>query len=64
LSRYPRVLGWQDAATLGTAFQALGDLVERVPVFEATVPWGPPFAEGVLEGLLAAVEAPVLQPLD
>lgn len=64
LSRYPRVLGWQDTASMAAAFQALGDLVERVPVYEATVPWGPPFAEGVLEGLLEAVEAPVLQPLD
>lgn len=64
LSRYPRVLGWQDAASMAEAFQALGDLVERVPVYEAAVPWGPPFADGVLEGLLRAVEAPVLQPLD
>jgi hypothetical protein len=64
LSRYPRVLGWQDPASMGDAFQALGDLVERVPVYEAAVPWGPPFADGVLEGLLAAVDAPVLQPLD
>ncbi len=55
LSRYPRVLGWTDADSLGAAFQSLADLVERVPVFEATIPWGPPFADGVLSGLLAAV---------
>ncbi|MGB3438075.1 MAG: hypothetical protein WBA97_04905 [Actinophytocola sp.] len=59
LSRYPRVLGWQDAASMAATFQGLGDLVERVPVFEATIPWGPPFDDGVLEGLLTA-----LQPLD
>ncbi|MBB4906284.1 hypothetical protein [Actinophytocola algeriensis] len=59
LSRYPRVLGWSDAASMATTFQGLGDLVERVPVFEAAIPWGPPFADGVLADLLAA-----LQPLD
>jgi hypothetical protein len=59
LSRYPRVLGWSDAASMAASFQGLGDLVERVPVFEAAIPWGPPFADGVLEDLLAA-----LQPLD
>lgn len=59
LSRYPRVLGWQDTASMAASFQGLGDLVERVPVFEARIPWGPPFADGVLEDLLAA-----LQPLN
>ncbi|MFC4858687.1 hypothetical protein [Actinophytocola glycyrrhizae] len=59
LSRYPRVLGWRDAASMAATFQGLGDLVERVPVFEATIPWGPPFEEGVLADLLAA-----LHPLD
>lgn len=52
LSSYPRVLGWTDQATMAAAFQALGDLVERVPVVEAIIPWGPPFAPGVLEDLL------------
>ena len=53
LSSYPRVLGWTDTTTMAAAFQALGDLVERVPVFEAKIPWGPPFPEDVLDGLLA-----------
>lgn len=57
LSRYPRVLGWSDAETTASAFQALADLVERVPVFEATIPWGLPFADGVLTDLLDAVLA-------
>lgn len=55
LSQFPRVMGWRDPASMAYAFQALADLVERVPVFEATVPWGPPFRPGVLSGLLAAV---------
>lgn len=59
LSRYPRVLGWRDQASMAATFQGLADLVERTPVFEATIPWGPPFADGVLADLLTA-----LQPLD
>lgn len=59
LSSYPRVLGWHDPATMATSFQALGDLVERVPVFEAAIPWGLPFAPGVLDTLLTAVTDPV-----
>lgn len=55
LSSYPRVLGWHDPATMATSFQGLGDLVERIPVFEAMIPWGLPFAPGVLDTLLAAV---------
>jgi HPr Serine kinase C-terminal domain len=55
LSSYPRVLGWHDPATMAASFQALGDLVERVPVFEAAIPWGLPFAPEVLDILLAAV---------
>jgi hypothetical protein len=64
LSRYPRVLGWSDTHSMAAAFQALGDLVEHVPVFEATIPWGPPFADGVLAGLLDAVVTPALQSVD
>jgi hypothetical protein len=47
ISGYPRVLGWTDPKSMATAFQLLGDLVERVPVIEATIPWGPPFAPGI-----------------
>ena len=55
MCQFPRVLGWTDPASMSFTFQALGDLVESVPVFEATVPWGPPFRREVLSGLLEAV---------
>ncbi len=55
LSHYPRVLGWTDPASTAHTFQALADLAERVPVFEAAIPWGPPFADGVLRDLLRTV---------
>ncbi|TDV46895.1 hypothetical protein [Actinophytocola oryzae] len=55
LSGYPRVLGWTDPTTKASAFQSLADLVERVPVLEADVPWGPPFAPDSLDSLVSAV---------
>jgi hypothetical protein len=58
LASFPRVLGWTDKATMASGFQALADLVERVPVFAATIPWGPPFADGGLDGLIQALNAP------
>lgn len=58
MSQFPRVLGWRDPASMDRAFQRLADLVEHVPVFEATVPWGPPFRPEVLDGLLAAIAGP------
>lgn len=52
MSQFPRVLGWRDPAVLDRAFQDLADLVARVPVLEATVPWGPPFPQAVLDTLI------------
>jgi hypothetical protein len=55
LSSYPRILGWTDPTTMAAAFQSLADLVERVPVVEATIPWGLPFAPGTLTELMASL---------
>lgn len=44
LSRFPRLVGWEDDAVLRRQFQQLGDLIDRVPVHLARLPWGPPFA--------------------
>jgi hypothetical protein len=44
LSRFPRIPGWTQPATLAREFEQLADLVTRVAVFEARIPWGPPFA--------------------
>lgn len=43
LSRFPRVLGLVDRELQERQFNLLADLVERVPVYVARVPWGPPF---------------------
>jgi len=45
LSRFPRLLGWEDEDVLRTQFQQLGDIVDKVPVYVATLPWGPPFPD-------------------
>jgi HPr Serine kinase C-terminal domain len=55
LSGYPRVLGWTDPTTMAAGFQSLADLVERIPILEADVPWGPPFEPDALNALVAAV---------
>ena len=44
LIRFPRVLGWKVPDPVRREFRALAELVERVPVFTAEIPWGPPFS--------------------
>lgn len=55
LLRYPRLLGWRDAAVLRQQLAHLATIVGRVPVYEAYVPWGPPFPETVAADLRAAI---------
>ena len=44
LIAFPRMLGWRSKPVLRQQFEGLAELVQRVPVMEASVPWGPPFA--------------------
>lgn len=55
LSRFPRLLGWKDEDILRRQFQQLGDIVERVPIHLARLPWGPPFADNLAAELRQAV---------
>ena len=55
LSRFPRIPGWAQPQILAREFEQLADLVARVPVFEARIPWGPPFSPDVPVDLLAGV---------
>lgn len=52
LAQFPRVVGWVEPTALAEEFQSLADLASRVPVFEALIPWGPPFAPGLPEQLI------------
>lgn len=52
LLRYPRILGWEAAEPIRRHFEVCADIAERVPVFEATIPWGPPFAPDLSRALI------------
>lgn len=51
LLQFPRILGWVERGWPVRNFEALADLVNLVPVFEAQVPWGPPFRPDVTRKL-------------
>jgi len=53
LVSYPRVLGWQESAPVRRHFQVCAEIAERVPVFDATIPWGPPFDPDLANDLTA-----------
>jgi hypothetical protein len=47
----PRVFGWRDPDVLRRDFTTLSKLVNKVPVLEVVVPWGPPFDPSVAAAL-------------
>ena len=53
LSTFPRIFGWRDGAPLRPQFEAFTRLARSVPVFNAEVPWGPPFDPGLAGELLS-----------
>ena len=52
-----RVPRWFDHAVSARNLRRLGELVARVPVFTASIPWGPPFDPEPVADLLAEVSA-------
>jgi hypothetical protein len=52
LGRCERIEGWRDAGHLRMQFHEIGRIVSSVPVFEVSVPWGPPFADDLASRLL------------
>ena len=55
LLSYPRLARWQSADQIGRLFRLTADVAATVPVYRATVPWGPPFPPGLAEELFASV---------
>jgi hypothetical protein len=55
LLRYPRLTTWQAPEPIGRLFQLTTEVATDLPVFRATVPWGPPFPSALAEQLLAGV---------
>ncbi|MDQ1484804.1 MAG: hypothetical protein QOJ62_497 [Actinomycetota bacterium] len=58
LSRFPRIVGWEEASVLRQQFEFLADIVDRVPVFVGSLPWGPPFAPDLAARVLAGIDFP------
>jgi hypothetical protein len=50
---FPRVYGWRRADILSRDFAVLTQVVNRVPVYDVTIPWGPPFDPLVANSLAA-----------
>jgi hypothetical protein len=57
LASCPRVLGWTDRSVQRAQFERAAELVARVPVFSAIVPWGPPFRPAVVDELQSKLDA-------
>jgi hypothetical protein len=55
LSRFPRLLGWQDKEMIRRHFDQLGGIVAEVPVYLASLPWGPPFPTEMVDGMLRGI---------
>lgn len=48
---FPRVHGWRRPDVLSREFTTLGGLVNTVPIYQATIPWGPPFSAEIAPAL-------------
>jgi hypothetical protein len=55
LSGFPRLVGWEDPETHALQFHHLATICEQISVYEADVPWGPPFPPGVAQTIFEAV---------
>jgi hypothetical protein len=55
LLAFARVPVWKDRRVVQRQFRNLAALADRLPVIEATVPWGPPFDVKPVKDLLAVV---------
>jgi hypothetical protein len=62
LSRFPRLLGWHDEKIIRRQFQQLGEIADQVPVHLASLPWGPPFPDGLVEEVLRGVGLNIANP--
>jgi hypothetical protein len=58
LLSFPRVHGWCRPDVLSRDFAALSQLVNHVPVYDVTVPWGPPFPTHVAGSLATLATGP------
>jgi hypothetical protein len=50
---FPRVHGWKRSDVLTREFTTLSKLVNGIPVYDVTIPWGPPFSDDIAPQLAA-----------
>ena len=55
ISRFPRLEGWRLPAAVEVQLEGATRLADQVPVYLATVPWGPPFYADTVQSLLELV---------
>jgi hypothetical protein len=55
LLRYPRLIAWRTSGPIRAHFDGAARLAQSLPLYRATIPWGPPFAAGLAAELLDAV---------
>ena len=53
---FPRVHGWSDAGVLQRDFATTGALTNLIPVYEAEIPWGPPFDPAIAPAIAALLD--------
>ncbi|MGH2993057.1 MAG: hypothetical protein ACRDL1_05920 [Solirubrobacterales bacterium] len=56
LLRHPRLTMWQTAEPIRRLFELTAEIARGLPVYRATVPWGPPFPPRLAEELLASLD--------
>ena len=54
LGLHQRIQGWRASEHLRRQFEDVGRVAEAVPVFDVSVPWGPPFADDLVAMVLEA----------
>jgi hypothetical protein len=52
----PRIHGWRRSDVLSRDFDTQSEIVNQVPVYAATIPWGPPFDASVARELSRLVQ--------
>ena len=55
LLAFPRVHGWTDPGVLRRDFTTLGRLVNEIQVWNAVIPWGPPFSPQIATEIVCLV---------
>ncbi len=64
LLAFPRVHGWTEPGVLRHDFATLSRLVNEVPVWNATIPWGPPFSPQIATEMAQLVQRETAAPAD